>query len=238
MKKIHVPIAAQPDDTTCGPTCLYSIYQYYGDIVPIEQVISEVHMLDDGGTLAVMLGTHALSRGYRATIYSYNLNVFDPTWFYLPREAIADKLREQLEHKSSQKMQIASRAYLNFLERGGELRFEDLTANLIKKYMQREVPLITGLSSTYLYKTSREFGPDNVDDDVRGVPQGHFVVLAGYDSQSNTVLIADPYQKNPVSPDQVYYINLEHLVCSILLGVLTYDANLLVIEKGVGNTNP
>lgn len=233
MKKIRVPIASQPDDTTCGPTCLYSIYQYYNDPISIEQVISEVHMLEEGGTLAVMLGTHALSRGYKARIYSYNLNVFDPTWFYLPREVLMDKLEEQMKYKLSQKLQIASRSYRRFLEMGGEIRFEDLTANLIKKYMQKEVPLIAGLSSTYLYKTTREYGENNIDDDIRGIPQGHFVVLAGYDNQSNTVLIADPYQKNPVSSDQVYYINLDHLVCSILLGVITYDANLLIIEKGV-----
>ena len=74
-------IQAQPDDVTCGPTCLHSLYQYYGDKIPLKDVIRDVKSLRTGGTLAVMLGNHALKRGYKAHIYTYNLNVFDPTWF-------------------------------------------------------------------------------------------------------------------------------------------------------------
>ena len=72
-------IQAQPDDVTCGPTCLHSLYQYYKDDIPLKDVIRDVKQLKNGGTLAVMLGNHALNRGYKAIIYTYNLNVFDPT---------------------------------------------------------------------------------------------------------------------------------------------------------------
>ena len=37
-------------------------------------------------TLAVLLGCHALRRGYEATIYTFNLQVFDPTWFEEPTD--------------------------------------------------------------------------------------------------------------------------------------------------------
>src|SRR5450432_4245796 len=74
-------IKAQPDEVTCGPTCLHALYQYYHDNISLKDVIKEVKSLKTGGTLAVMLGNHALKRGYRAFIYTYNLNIFDPTWF-------------------------------------------------------------------------------------------------------------------------------------------------------------
>src|SRR5690606_6247143 len=74
-------ILRQPDETTCGPTCLQSVYGYYGDHVELGQVIDEAGTLREGGTLAVFLGCHALQRGYEATIFSFNLQVFDPTWF-------------------------------------------------------------------------------------------------------------------------------------------------------------
>ena len=76
MKKelaLDIDIQAQPDDVTCGPTCLQALYSYYGDVVALKEVIQEVKQLKFGGTLAVMLGNHALKRGYKARIYTYNL---------------------------------------------------------------------------------------------------------------------------------------------------------------------
>src|SRR5690606_10722822 len=77
---LEFDIEAQPDDVTCGPTCLQALYSYYKDEIPLKQLVREVKQLRNGGTLAVMLGNNALKRGYRATIYTYNLNVFDPSW--------------------------------------------------------------------------------------------------------------------------------------------------------------
>jgi hypothetical protein len=47
----------------------------------------------------------------------------------------------------------------------------------------------------------------------------------------NTVTVADPYHPESLDYGHVYHINMEHLVCAILLGVVTYDGNLLVITK-------
>lgn len=78
---LQVPIKKQPDETTCGPTCLHTIYQFYGDSIELDTIINEILSLEDGGTLGALLAIHALKRGYKATIFSYNLQVFDPTWF-------------------------------------------------------------------------------------------------------------------------------------------------------------
>ncbi len=94
----------------------------------------------------------------------------------------------------------------------------------------RGQPIITGLSATYLYRTAREYGPGDEYDDVRGEPSGHFVLLCGYDRPKRTVLVADPLLENPISPDLYYEVGIDRLVGSILLGILTYDANLLIIE--------
>ena len=48
-------IQRQPDDETCGPTCLHAIYRYFNDPVPFEQVLTEVQALELGGTLGVIL---------------------------------------------------------------------------------------------------------------------------------------------------------------------------------------
>lgn len=229
--RLTVDILPQPDNFTCGPTCLHALYRYYGDEVPLEQVIAEVPRLDEGGTLDVLLACHALGRGYYATIYTYNLTIFDPTWFPCDGPELAQRLRAQLVHKPLPKLAIATAAYLEFLARGGRIRFEDLTGALIRKFLNRGAPVLTGLSATYLHRTAREFGPDLQSDDIRGSPTGHFVVLCGYDRLKREVLVADPLETNPISGANQYVVSIDRVICAILLGIVTYDANLLIIEK-------
>lgn len=232
-KSLHLAILPQPDDTTCGPTCLHAVYDYFDDPLPLAQVIRETPALEEGGTLAVLLGRHALRRGYRATIFTYNLRVFDPTWFRGPlssRELI-DKLRAQLEVKrTSAKLTRASQGYIEFLELGGKILMEDLTGALIRRHLEQSLPILTGLSATYLYQCEREIGPRCLPDDIRGYPCGHFVVLCGYRRDDRTVRVADPYIRNPLAGAHYYDVGLDRLVCAIMLGVLTYDANLLILE--------
>ena len=44
-----------------------------------------------------------------------------------------------------------------------------------------------------------------------------------------TFLVADPYQPTPYGPSPAYWIGLERVMGSILLGIVTHDANLLVV---------
>ncbi|MBS0263321.1 MAG: C39 family peptidase [Planctomycetes bacterium] len=228
--KLRVEMLPQPDDCTCGPTCLHALYRYYGDDLPLEQVIAEVPMLDSGGTLDVLLANHALSRGYSAKIFTYNVQMFDPSWFDGREIDLAHRLKLQLDHDDSHRLRVATEAYLSFLERGGQLRYEELTASLIRKYLIREIPILTGLSATYLYRTMREFGTDGKPDDIRGKPAGHFVLLCGYDKETREVLVADPLKKNPISQTHSYVVSIDRVICAILLGILTYDSNFLIIE--------
>lgn len=228
--KLHLDILPQPDCTTCGPTCLHALYRYYGDDLPLERVISESQQLKEGGTLAPFLGTHALRRGYEAIIYTYDLQVFDPTWFLNPAANLTEKLRAQMSVKCLPKLHVVSQAYLDFIQLGGKIRMEDLTGALVRNFLNRGTPILAGLSATYLYRETREYGPRFEPDDVRGEPAGHFVVLCGYDRETRSVLVADPLKPNPFSPTHQYAASIDRVLCAILLGILTYDAKLLIIE--------
>lgn len=231
MEGVRLEILPQPDDTTCGPTCLHAVYRHFDDHVPLDEVIAECRQLDDGGTLAPLLGCHALQRGYRATLYTYNVKIFDPTWFADRAADLERKLLDQMAVKEENKLQTASKAYVEFLRLGGRIKMSDLTRRLLRKYLNRSIPILVGLSATYLYRSSREYGPDYRFDDVRGVPVGHFVVLCGYDRAGKMIRVADPYLTNPFAPKENYYaVGVDRVVCAILLGILTYDANLLIIE--------
>jgi hypothetical protein len=229
----HFDIGPQPDNTTCGPTCLHAVYRYYGDPVDPSRIIAEVPTIAGGGTLSVFLASHALRRGYRATIIPYNLQIFDPTWAGLPAAEVVARLRRQRDVKQGPPgFGHVTDAYLEYLGLGGRLRFAVLTANLVRSYLKRGIPIMTGLSATYLYSTAREYDVDGqvVYDDVRGESVGHFVVLAGYSRETRCALVADPLLPNPMATGQHYAVGIDRLVCAILLGILTYDGDLLIIQ--------
>ncbi len=232
--RLDFPISPQPDGSTCGPTCLQSVYHYWGDQIGLAELVAQVPQLDDGGVLGVALACHALRRGYRVEILSYNLQMFDPTWFREPRPELALKLRAQAAAKKKRKLAFATEAYLEFLDLGGTLEMHDLTPRFLSEHIEAGTPLLTGLSSTWLYRGSREVGREPADDDVRGAPQGHFVVLCGWKQEGRQVLVADPLRPNPFSPEPVYSVDVDRLIASILLGIVTYDANLLLIRPAAG----
>ena len=231
--KLDFDINRQPDNESCGPTCLHAVYNYYNDSISLQEIISEVSMMEEGGTLEVFLACHALRRGYKTTIFPYNLQIFDPTWSTLSPEAIAARLRQQLVFKKDiPGFKLVTDGYLEYLELGGNLKFEVLTAPLIRRYLKRSIPILTGLSATYLYGDARECltGSELVYDDVRGESTGHFVVLTGYKKEDRSVLVADPLKKNPIASSRYYSVSIYRLVCAIMLGILSYDGNLLIIQ--------
>ena len=237
---LPVEILRQPDDVTCGPTCLHAVYRYWGEDVTLSEVIATVRSLEQDdcgrGTLAVNLGLHALRRGYEATLITFNLDLFDPTWFRDDGSADSSLLKAKLKAQAEvapfddKKLVLSTDAYIEFLELGGVIRLEDLTTRLISGHIRAGRPVLTGLSATYLYRAIREHGPNDDPDDLRGLPVGHFVVLHGYMSSTRQVYVADPLEDNPAFASRNYTVSMSRLVPAIMLGVLTYDANVLVIE--------
>lgn len=232
---LKLKIYTQPDDETCGQTCLHAIYNYYGFDISLEKIISEVERSYSGGTLAPHLAIHALKHKFKATLYVNNLDIFDPSWFEDTEgkpNVIIDKLEEQMKYKWDKNLHQASKAYQEYLRLGGILKFHTISPQLLRMYFKRKLPILTGLSATYLYKCPRELYLGNVStfDDIRGTPCGHFVVLCGYDKKRKRIVVADPHSHS-IYQGNYYKVSSHQLINAIMLGVLTYDANLLIIEK-------
>src|SRR6476620_1548552 len=100
--ELPVSILPQPDETTCGPTCLQAIYRYWEADETLGEVIRRHRALEHGGTFAVFLACDALRLGFEATIFTYNVTVFDPTWFTGELD-IAERLMRQREHKRGER---------------------------------------------------------------------------------------------------------------------------------------
>ena len=230
-RELPVQRFLQPDDVTCGPTCLRKVYDFYGFDIDMDSVIDAIERNEDGGTLAVFLGMAAMRRGLRARIYSYDLQIFDPTWTHLAREELIRKIRARSPYLTDSKRRGAAVAYVRYLEKGGELAFDELTPALLKSIIDRGHPVLAGLSATYLYGFARERWDEVngklVDDDVAGEPTGHFIVVSGYDQWGRRLTVLDPSEHVPATPDGRLIVSAERLINSILLGDVTYDAVLL-----------
>lgn len=242
---LPVEIQSQPSDSSCGPTCLQAIYAYWGHSTTVAQIIADVPQLETGGTLAVQLACHALERGFDATIFTYNLKVFDPTWFRQEGIDLVEKLNTQLARRTdaSRRFKLATEHYLSFLLLGGCVQMRRLDRVLFDEHLSARIPMLAGLSATYLYQEARERskppGPDGITcipDDLAGHPVGHFVVLSGYDAATDSLMVSDPLNPNPRFVDRCYWAPIDHVVASILLGIVTYDANLLVIRPKPDST--
>lgn len=245
---LNLAIQSQPTPTSCGPTCLSAVYDYWNLPLDLAELIADIGQLEGGGTLAVDLACDALRRGFAAEIVTYNLQLFDPTWFQSDGEMVsptvlAAKLDEQLHRKSERvdidqyRLQKATVAYREFLSLGGRVRMQPLDEYLIVETLVSNTPILCGLSATYLYHEARERVvvdaqgiPKAVHDDVAGDPSGHFVVLHGYEPETRTVRIADPLHPNPMAPTNIYTAPLSRVTSAILLGIVTYDANVLTIS--------
>ena len=233
---IDLTMSTQPDDETCGPTCLHAVYGYYGLHQDLEDIIHAVERSLSGGTLTPMLGKHAANLGFDTTLYVNNLNIFDPTWFNngeSDSEKLINKLQEQMKYKTNKHIVQSSIAYQEYLMLGGQVRFQTLNVALLKHYFKHKIPILTGLSATYLYRSARErFTEDGTAyyDDIQGTPCGHFVVLCGYDETHRRIVVADPHRENPLSHNNNYKVRSSRLINAIMLGVLTYDAHLLIIQ--------
>ena len=229
MLKDTFTIQPQPTETSCGPTCLHAIYNYWGLNSSLNELVDSVPRSRSGGTFSVLLGIHAIDQGLEATIYSYNVKVFDPTWRDLSMKKLLQKVRARAKVVKSKQASSNLKAYIEFLQKGGKVRFDELKPKLIKEILRQEQPIIAGLNSNHLYRYSRT-DEQGRDDDIAGQPEGHFVVLTGFEDKPTRFLVCDPYAKSPLSNKLKYWVGPHRLINSIMLGIITYDANLLVIK--------
>lgn len=238
---IELNIRTQPNDETCGPTSLHAIYHYYGLNISLNEVIESIERSLSGGTLSPLLGKNALSHGFDATIYVNQLDIFDPSWFKnsaASSEKLLLKLKSQDKFKQGKGQLSVSKAYQEFIEMGGNIRFKTIDGQMFKEHFQKKIPILTGLNSTYLYRVSRELYTADGEcffDDLQGVSSGHFVVLCGYHEKRRHVIVADPFRENPISKNNYYKVSLSRLINAIMLGAQTYDASMLVITPKNSN---
>lgn len=236
---LAVPRYAQPDDVSCGPTCLAQVLAWYGELRSIEELGALIRRNPDGGTQAVHIGALALELGYNVRLYPFGVRVFDPTWWELEDEDLVERLTaraDALERIAAPRDEIAAvRAWRDLLQAGGRVAFHEPSPRLMARVLAKGRPLIVGLNATWLYREIRHRPDDNVPDSLAGWPVGHFVVVCGYTGHGRHLHVRDPSEDAPehLHPAGAhrgsYPVPGDRLVHAVLLGDLTRDAVLLEV---------
>lgn len=229
---MSIKIHSQPDDISCGATCLHAIYQHYGINLDLNKLIKKIGNIKGGGTLAALLGINALKQGCKSTIYTWNFTVFDCSWKNLSTRDLQRKLSKHAKHTKNRKSLHTIEASLKFLKLGGEIKFELLDTDFLRSILTPAQPIITGLCSTYLYDCPREtFSNKGIAkyDDIKGELTGHFIIADNIDSKDR-VSISDPFGANPLSKDNYYHVSAQKFINAINLAIISHDANMLLIS--------
>jgi hypothetical protein len=209
------------------------VYRHWKLEVPVQRLVREVCHLPEGGTFAVYLAQDALRRGFRARIYTCDLQLFDPSWFRPGSPPIQEKLKAQMmAGVLGERLITQAQAYMDFLDQGGEVVMREPATTLVARLVRRQIPVIAGLSCTWLYRSSRErwAGEKAIPADIAGTPTGHFVVVHGVDPVKRRLSIADPFLHRPFPGQHYYDIPIRRFFNALMLGIVTNDAKLIEIH--------
>jgi hypothetical protein len=180
--KLDVPFVRQVGKA-CGPTSLQQILRYYGIDNGMEEILRSVKMFSFG-TPTVYLAMGAKKMGLDVKIVTLDVDYVDPSWKGITGDVIAGKLRERLKLVNlDENIRLRTEGLAEALESGVELEIEAPSKEILINNIKKGVPPIITVSYNILHGRMRKTSAGNRDD-VKGFPDGHFVVVNGYDEKN------------------------------------------------------
>jgi len=223
----------QPTNTTCSPTALSMLLDFYGEELSVHDISAKVPQVknekgENFGTINQQMATWCKSLGFDVVLYTADVQVIDQSWSKLAPKELIDRLEAR---KSGLKVPSLGKlwntaycqAYIDFIRSGGELHVVNaITTSLLYK-MLKNGPVLPCLSFDTLYgkgKISNIGEKETKPDDVNGKAWNHSVVIYGNDVNGN-FLIADPWEKpghHVIEPDvMIAAIGTAQLECDNLV---------------------
>ncbi len=154
-------VEPQPDDVTCGPACLHGVYRHYGDPISLESVMSDLKMLEEGGTLDVFLANHALAAAtrprYTPTTCSCSIR---PGSTCRATSCVLGSKRRRPSRRNVLDCKPPLAATTSSCGSAASSSLRDLEPALLRNLLNRGTPVITGLSATFLYRSVRDVPDD------------------------------------------------------------------------------
>lgn len=246
MNKLNIKIKEQKE-YECLAECLFSVFQYYKIDCSLDEIIENISINSDKlYDWEFKSGIFAIKKGLKPKIYTNVPYLFDPSWNDLSQNELLEKLKEEAKYFNERLRKINNEpeqenfifpnhliadrykkeidSVVQYIENGGEVIFDPITVDGMKKYIDQGVPLIISHNQTLLHNMKRAF--NYKPDDIRGATWGHVIAVIGYDG--NDFIIADPdgmFSRNSLE----YKINANR----VLESVLRYNGQMIAFEEQI-----
>jgi len=219
--KLKVPYIPQRKGT-CGSSSLQQVLAYYGVKLGLDEILKDIKKYKYG-TFMPYLGLYAKRLGFMPKIVTYDVKVFDPTWFGLLVGQIIKKLETRSREMDVPHVYRSEcKAFVRYLKAGGAIEFDFIKKGRIIKELERKRPVIVDVCSTILHRKERKNRVKDKYSDTSGEPMYHAVVVSGH--EKGKFIIVDPSKKRGgiKQVDQDFLIMTAHAASN----------NMLILKKG------
>ena len=191
--KLKVPLLRQGEGTNdCGPTCVSMVLNYYSIKNDVNQLTKDIRKIDkkmklpdDSYTYVPQLGLYFLKQGFKVEIVTFNpflftyndhLNVNPIKSLKAFHERVKNKKKVSVEIKRPAKF------FIDFIENGGKVVVKIPDEKDIRTEIEHRRPMITLLTSRFLYKQEKKSGFNFHANVITGIDEKYVYVndpLAG-----------------------------------------------------------
>ena len=170
----------QQQSKTCGLACLRMIFSNFSDYISEKELVKQVKV-HSFGIFSTDLAIIALKKGYKTTLYTFNLPLFSK--YNIEFGTLVNlKLIRKISPKPSSKKAYDS--IKNYLKYGGVLYYDYPRLELLEKYLDQEWPCLISFNTASTGKYYKKW--DN----------GHYNVVHGIDKHHVNILDPDPWEEN------------------------------------------
>ncbi len=145
--------------------------------------------MNEYGTWSPYIGIYAMKLGYNVEIFTYDVSLFDPTWFNLSNKSLIKKLKIAIKKIKDKDKKFGVRGYIDFLREGGKLTFKIPTKKILIKFLKKKIPPMAFVNSTAYYKRKRKDFKAGKRSEF-GEVGGHCIVISGY--KNGKFIVTDP----------------------------------------------
>ncbi|MFH1582442.1 MAG: cysteine peptidase family C39 domain-containing protein [bacterium] len=197
--KIKLPIKKQKKKSLhCCVVCLQMVMEYFGEKVPMEELLKQIKVYKNIGTWIADEGKIALKYGFKTFFCYHNSYILDKDTENLSEKDITklkkylkDIKRKKYKEPGFKKREI--KKDIEYIQLGGKFSTKVPNLDLIDGFLKKKVPVIVTLNTNSL----------------RGQPDkrsGHCVVIIG--KEGNNYIVNDPRPEYP----KPYKLNKDKLL--------------------------
>ncbi len=213
--KLKVPTIKQKHKVGCGAAAMSMVYKYFGKDISERKIEKKIGGFNKFGSFVTDHALMAKKLGFTVICYAYELEYFEPSDAKLSQKDLIKKTKTLIKKERKRLAIKELRSVLKVLEDNINFKMEMPSLKVIKKNLDKKLPVIVPVNSVILFE--RKFGGK------KDLDMGHYLVLTGY--QKEKFYYNDPYHgKN-------YSISGDKLIFTLSNNALYCSAYLLVISR-------